>query len=79
MVQPVFKVPVLVGAYWTLYAELCFYIFISIIWYLKKMERIENIAIACLLLMIILARTYAIWKLPLYTAFLVNVRRLCPL
>ena len=60
MLQPIFKAKDLVGAYWTLYVELTFYISMSLIWYFKKLMHIELIILIGLLLMIVINGSHLI-------------------
>ena len=79
MLQPVFRSQYLVDAYWTLYVELCFYITICLIWYFKKMNKIENVILIGLVLMAVFNGLYLLNIIPSYARFFIIVRGLFPL
>ncbi len=81
MLQPVFKTKDLVGAYWTLYVELTFYILMSLLWYFKQLKKIELIILAGLLFMTIFNGTHLILHgiSPQYDRLFTILRSLLPL
>lgn len=79
MIQPLFRALNFVGVYWTLYIELNFYLFISIIYYLKKMNNIENIVFIGLLLMLTINGYYLFNKSFIYERFFAISRGAFPL
>jgi peptidoglycan/LPS O-acetylase OafA/YrhL len=81
MLQPIFKTTDLVGAYWTLYVELTFYILMSSLWYFKQLKNIELIILAGLLFMIIVNGTHLIFqgRSPQYERLFMILRSLLPL
>jgi peptidoglycan/LPS O-acetylase OafA/YrhL len=81
MLQPIFKAKDLVGAYWTLYVELTFYISMSLIWYFKKLMHIESIILIGLLLMIVINGSHLILQdhYPQYTRISMTLRPLMAL
>ncbi|HTD97926.1 MAG TPA: acyltransferase family protein [Mucilaginibacter sp.] len=58
MVQPLFKSGNLVDAYWTLYIELCFYFFASLVWFFRYLNKIEPIILSGLLIVLIVNGLY---------------------
>jgi peptidoglycan/LPS O-acetylase OafA/YrhL len=80
MLQPLFKSAYLVQAYWTLYVELCFYLFITIVKQLKVRHRIEPIIGVCLLAELALNSAYLLApRTGLYAHSFVIARNLVPL
>ena len=81
MVQPLFKTSYLVDAYWTLYVELCFYLFISIIYFFKQMDKIETIIWISLLMVVIVNSLYIYLngRSAGYTRFYIIFRGIMPL
>jgi peptidoglycan/LPS O-acetylase OafA/YrhL len=81
MLQPIFRSKNLVQVYWTLYVELNFYVLISVLWHLKKLDKIELIVCA---IMLIFTAIIVIYQLsndqsPVYTRFFIVFRGLVPL
>ena len=79
MVQPLLRAKDLVEAYWTLYIELNFYLFISAVWYLKKINNIENTVLAGLLIMLCFNGYYLVSNSALYQQFFISIRGVWPL
>ena len=80
MMQPLFKATNLVDAYWTLYIELSFYAFISVVWLLKIIHRIELIIWVALIAMITVNSTYLLFPDNVfYTRLFIIFRSITPL
>ena len=80
MMQPLFKTTNLVDAYWTLYIELGFYAFISIVWLLKLIDRIEELIWVALIAMIVLNSVYLLFPdNASYTRLFIIFRSIMPL
>jgi peptidoglycan/LPS O-acetylase OafA/YrhL len=81
MLQPLFRTPELVGASWTLYIEINFYLLISLIWLYKHFKHVEWIIFLGMMVTAILMLTYQSLNnsLPNYTRFFIVTRGLIPL
>lgn len=81
MIQPLFKSENLVDAYWTLYVELCFYTFISLVWYFKLTAKIEQIILAGLTFILIINSFYLLLETSSagYVHFFILFRGVMPL
>jgi len=80
MIQPVVKSGYLVDAYWTLYVELCFYFFISLVWLLKCLSKIELIILFGLTGVLIINGLYLLFETSAsYERFFIITRNLIPL
>lgn len=58
MLQPVFKTTYFSIVYWTLYIEMMFYLFISVIWVIKMFKNMEWVLLIFLLLSLCLHSSY---------------------
>ncbi len=58
MLQPLFKANYFVGVSWTLYVEMLFYLFVSILWLTRQFKHVEVIIFICLLLVTLTHTTY---------------------
>ena len=81
MIQPVFRTPLLVDAYWTLYVEILFYLFIILIWYLRQIKNIEYVVCISLFLMMVLNAGYLLFheSSKIYVKIFVITRGLLPI
>jgi len=81
IIQPLLKSKNLVDAYWTLYIELCFYAFLSLVWYLKLTTKIEQIILAGLIVVFIINLFYILLKTSSagYAHFFIVLRGVMPL
>jgi len=81
MIQPIFRTKCLVAAYWTLYVELCFYVFISIIWRIKLMGKIELVIWLGMFLELIINGLYSMLEIksPGYVRLFIITRNIMPL
>ncbi len=81
MLQPLFKRGELVGAYWTLYVELLFYGFISLVWFLKLLPKIETLIWTGLIIMLLINVPYVLLmdKSSGFTRFFIVARSMAPL
>jgi peptidoglycan/LPS O-acetylase OafA/YrhL len=79
MIQPIMRANYLVDAYWTLYVELTFYCFMGLIWYLKKIDKIENIVLISLALTTCANTGYLLNHGPLYERLFIIAKGVFPL
>lgn len=81
MIQPLLKSQYLVDAYWTLYIELCFYAFISILLYFNILTKIEPIILVGLIITLIINLLYLLLETTSagYVHFFIVFRGIMPL
>lgn len=81
MLQPLFRSSMLNGVYWTLYIELVFYVFISLLWIFKLLKNIEPVILICFLSICVMVGLYILIGAhnSLYTRFFIVTRGILPL